>query len=58
MTEIPNPPNWETKVEEVSAGACNLRAFHSSSSSICLKGSDLIRLVQELEEYDEQLERS
>jgi|HubBroStandDraft_5_1064220.scaffolds.fasta_scaffold668202_2 hypothetical protein len=56
--EIPNLPNWETKVEEVSAGVYNLRAFHSSGYSIDLTGSDLVRLVQELEEYDEQLERS
>jgi hypothetical protein len=56
--EIPNLPNWETKVEEVSAGVYNLRAFHSSGYSIDLTGADLVRLVQELEEYDEQLERS
>ena len=49
MTEIPNLPNWEIKVDEVSAGAYNLRASHSSGSSIRLKGSDLIRLVRELE---------
>ena len=58
MTEIPNLPNWETKVDEVSAGAYNLRAFHSSGYSIDLKGSDLIRLVRELEEQAETLERS
>jgi hypothetical protein len=56
--EIPNLPNWQIEVEEVSACVYNLRAFHSSGSSIDLTGSDLIRLVQELEEYDEQLKRS
>jgi hypothetical protein len=45
-------------VEEVSAGVYNLRAFHSSGYCIDLTGADLVRLVQELEEYDEQLERS
>jgi hypothetical protein len=56
--EISNLPNWEIKVDEVSAGVYNLCASHSSGYSIDLKGSDLIMLVQELEEHDEKLERS
>ena len=56
--EIPNLPNWEVKLEEVSAGVYNLRAFHSSGYSVDLKGTDLILLIQELEECDETLKRS
>jgi hypothetical protein len=56
--EIPNLPNWKMQVEEVSAGVYNLHASHSSGYSVNLKGTDLIELVQELEEQDEKLKHS
>jgi len=50
MTDIPNLPDWDIRVEEVSAGAYRLRARHASGYSMDMTGSDLVKLVMTLED--------
>jgi hypothetical protein len=56
--ELPGLPNWDIESEEDSAGVYHLRATHSSGASFETQGHDIVVLVQKLEEYDAQLERS
>lgn len=53
--ELPGLPNGDIKSEEDSAGVYRLRAPHPSGYSIDLKGTKIIKLVQQLEERDERL---
>jgi len=56
--ELPGLPNWDIESEEDSVGVYRLRATHSSGASFETKGSDIVVLVQRLEEYAETLNRS
>jgi hypothetical protein len=58
--ELPNLPDWEIQVEEVSAGVYNLRAFHTSGFSIGLKcaETEIVACVHALEDEVEKFKRS
>jgi hypothetical protein len=56
--ELPELPNWKVDIEETSAGVYRLRATHFSGAMFESKNTDVVLLVQELEEYAETLNRS
>jgi hypothetical protein len=55
--ELPELPNWSVETEEVSAGVYRLSGTHSTGASFETKGTDIVMLVQQLEEYAEALDR-